>query len=142
MRVGDLLGAGALAAPLGGQVQERHQPVVRFLAELEHGGNIRLNRSYIKLYRSGRSASRAPLYACVVMKTPAGRFVVLSLFCLGLAFAEVTPSALFSDHMVLQSGMAVPVWGTACASQASSSVPAAPRTAWTTSPSGCSRSMP
>ena len=27
--------------------------------------------------------------------------------------AEVKPSALFSDHMVLQSGMAVPVWGTA-----------------------------
>jgi sialate O-acetylesterase len=26
--------------------------------------------------------------------------------------AEVKPSALFSDHMVLQSGMAVPVWGT------------------------------
>ena len=25
--------------------------------------------------------------------------------------AEVKPSALFSDHMVLQSGMAVPVWG-------------------------------
>ena len=27
--------------------------------------------------------------------------------------AEVKPSALFSDHVVLQSGMAVPVWGTA-----------------------------
>jgi sialate O-acetylesterase len=27
--------------------------------------------------------------------------------------AEVKPSALFSDHMVLQSGMAVPVWGVA-----------------------------
>ena len=29
------------------------------------------------------------------------------------ASAQVKPSALFSDHMVLQSGMAVPVWGTA-----------------------------
>jgi sialate O-acetylesterase len=29
------------------------------------------------------------------------------------AGAEVKPSALFSDHMVLQSGMSVPVWGTA-----------------------------
>lgn len=27
--------------------------------------------------------------------------------------ADVKPSALFSDHMVLQSGMSVPVWGTA-----------------------------
>jgi sialate O-acetylesterase len=29
------------------------------------------------------------------------------------AFADVTPSPLFSDHMVLQSGMSVPVWGKA-----------------------------
>jgi sialate O-acetylesterase len=29
------------------------------------------------------------------------------------ARGEVKPSALFGDHMVLQSGMAVPVWGTA-----------------------------
>jgi sialate O-acetylesterase len=29
------------------------------------------------------------------------------------AFAEVKPSALFSDHAVLQSGMSVPVWGVA-----------------------------
>ena len=29
------------------------------------------------------------------------------------ASAEVKPAALFSDHMVLQSGMSVPVWGTA-----------------------------
>jgi len=29
------------------------------------------------------------------------------------AWADVKPSALFSDHMVLQSGMKVPVWGTA-----------------------------
>ena len=27
--------------------------------------------------------------------------------------ADVKPSSLFGDHMVLQSGMAVPVWGTA-----------------------------
>ncbi len=30
-----------------------------------------------------------------------------------LAPAEVKPAALFSDHMVLQSGMAVPIWGMA-----------------------------
>jgi sialate O-acetylesterase len=30
-----------------------------------------------------------------------------------VAFPDVKPSALFSDHMVLQSGMSVPVWGTA-----------------------------
>jgi sialate O-acetylesterase len=29
------------------------------------------------------------------------------------ARAEVKPNALFSDHMVLQSGMSVPIWGTA-----------------------------
>lgn len=29
------------------------------------------------------------------------------------ASAEVKPSALFSDHMVVQSGTQVPVWGTA-----------------------------
>lgn len=32
------------------------------------------------------------------------------------AYADVKPSALFSDHMVLQSGMPVPVWGTAAPS--------------------------
>ena len=31
----------------------------------------------------------------------------------GQLSATVKPSALFSDHMVLQTGMAVPVWGTA-----------------------------
>jgi sialate O-acetylesterase len=30
-----------------------------------------------------------------------------------VASAEVKPSDLFSDHMVLQSGMSVPIWGTA-----------------------------
>ena len=35
-------------------------------------------------------------------------------FCFSLAVrAEVKPSALFSDHMVLQSGTLVPIWGTA-----------------------------
>jgi len=31
----------------------------------------------------------------------------------GVAQASVKPSALFSDHMVLQQGMEVPIWGTA-----------------------------
>jgi sialate O-acetylesterase len=34
------------------------------------------------------------------------------LFALAV-FAEVKPAALFSDHMVLQRGMAAPIWGTA-----------------------------
>jgi sialate O-acetylesterase len=33
--------------------------------------------------------------------------------CATVAAAQVKPSALFSDHMVLQSGMSVPIWGTA-----------------------------
>jgi sialate O-acetylesterase len=33
------------------------------------------------------------------------------------ALADVKPSALFSDHMVLQSGMSVPVWGIADAGE-------------------------
>jgi sialate O-acetylesterase len=42
----------------------------------------------------------------------------IASFCLALAasapaFAAVKPNALFSDHMVLQSGMAVPIWGAA-----------------------------
>ena len=45
------------------------------------------------------------------------RFVLL-VSCFFLLFAaavsaEVKPAALFSDHMVLQSGMSVPVWGMA-----------------------------
>jgi sialate O-acetylesterase len=43
----------------------------------------------------------APLAACLLL-----------VFTAALS-AEVKPSALFSDHMVLQSGMAVPVWGMA-----------------------------
>ena len=39
------------------------------------------------------------------------------LFAVG-ASAEVKPSTLFSDHMVLQSGMSVPVWGTASPGEA------------------------
>jgi sialate O-acetylesterase len=37
----------------------------------------------------------------------------LLAFFAAAARADVTPSTLFSDHMVLQSGMSVPVWGTA-----------------------------
>jgi sialate O-acetylesterase len=41
-------------------------------------------------------------------------FGCLWLGCVcAVASAQVKPAALFSDHMVLQSGMAVPVWGTA-----------------------------
>jgi sialate O-acetylesterase len=39
--------------------------------------------------------------------------VVLSFLALSRANAEVKVNALFSDHMVLQQGMRVPVWGTA-----------------------------
>jgi sialate O-acetylesterase len=35
------------------------------------------------------------------------------LSCAGTAAADVKPATLFSDHMVLQSGMSVPVWGAA-----------------------------
>src|ERR1035438_4828037 len=38
-------------------------------------------------------------------------------FATVLVHAEVKPSALFSNHAVLQSGMAVPVWGTAAAGE-------------------------
>jgi sialate O-acetylesterase len=45
--------------------------------------------------------------------------VVLSLFALlysaSAACADVKPAPLFSDHVVLQSGMPVPIWGTASA---------------------------
>lgn len=42
---------------------------------------------------------------------------VVGLGCWVGAFAEVKPCALFSDHAVLQSGMPVPVWGTADAGE-------------------------
>ncbi|MBC7783779.1 MAG: sialate O-acetylesterase [Burkholderiales bacterium] len=35
----------------------------------------------------------------------------------GVAAADVTPASLFTDHMVLQRGMATPVWGTAAAGE-------------------------
>ena len=38
---------------------------------------------------------------------------ITALLLSGPAFADVKPSALFSDHAVLQSGMSVPVWGAA-----------------------------
>ncbi|MDB6036944.1 MAG: Sialic acid-specific 9-O-acetylesterase, partial [Verrucomicrobiales bacterium] len=40
-------------------------------------------------------------------------FAALSLFATPRANADVKLNALFSDHMVLQQGMRVPVWGTA-----------------------------
>ena len=40
-------------------------------------------------------------------------FVFLMLAAATSTLAEVKPSALFSDHMVLQSGIQVPIWGTA-----------------------------
>jgi sialate O-acetylesterase len=40
-------------------------------------------------------------------------YIGVTLFLTTAARAEVKPSNLFSDHMVLQSGMSVPVWGTA-----------------------------
>ena len=46
------------------------------------------------------------------MKIPAAAFVTL-LLAASLARAEVRLPALFSDHMVIQSGGLVPVWGTA-----------------------------
>jgi sialate O-acetylesterase len=39
--------------------------------------------------------------------------LVVTLYFAAAAQAEVKPSALFSDHMVLQSGTLVPIWGTA-----------------------------
>ncbi|MGA1982527.1 MAG: sialate O-acetylesterase [Acidobacteriaceae bacterium] len=51
------------------------------------------------------------------MQLATSRFRIASLsvtLCLAtLASAQVKPSPLFSDHMVLQSGMPVPIWGTA-----------------------------
>jgi sialate O-acetylesterase len=39
-------------------------------------------------------------------------FIALGLFA-GALLGDVKPNALFSDHMVLQSGMSAPVWGVA-----------------------------
>jgi sialate O-acetylesterase len=38
---------------------------------------------------------------------------IVFIFTAAFAFAEVKPNQLFSDHAVLQSGMPLPVWGTA-----------------------------
>ena len=48
--------------------------------------------------------------------------LLLASFCATLCVAaslhaEVKPNALFSDHMVLQNGTVVPVWGTADAGE-------------------------
>lgn len=43
--------------------------------------------------------------------------LLVSFFFAAFARADVRPVALFSDHMVLQSGMSVPVWGTADAGE-------------------------
>jgi len=37
----------------------------------------------------------------------------VAMFSAATASAQVKPASLFSDHMVLQNGMAVPIWGTA-----------------------------
>jgi sialate O-acetylesterase len=45
-------------------------------------------------------------------RTTAFAWPVLALLsCAGVAAADVKPAPLFGDHMVLQSGMSVPVWG-------------------------------
>ena len=41
----------------------------------------------------------------------------MALVCGSIASAKVTPAAIFTDHMVLQREMAVPVWGTADAGE-------------------------
>jgi sialate O-acetylesterase len=40
-------------------------------------------------------------------------FLCVTMCWAAEAFAQIKPSALFSDHLVLQSGMPVPIWGTA-----------------------------
>jgi sialate O-acetylesterase len=48
------------------------------------------------------------------METRIARVIAYAAFAIAAGTqAEVKPNALFSDHAVLQSGMAVPVWGTA-----------------------------
>ncbi len=43
--------------------------------------------------------------------------IVLLLILPGQSMAQLKPAALFSDHMVLQRDLAVPVWGTAAANE-------------------------
>lgn len=40
-------------------------------------------------------------------------FILVVISCACTAMASVKPNSLFSDHMVLQRGVSVPVWGTA-----------------------------
>jgi len=47
------------------------------------------------------------------MKNSRLHAAALLVACSTAAFADVKPNRLFSDHAVLQSGMPVPVWGTA-----------------------------
>ena len=46
-----------------------------------------------------------------------GLCLVVGLVCAGLAAADVTLPSMFSDHMVMQQGIAVPVWGWAAAGE-------------------------
>jgi len=39
--------------------------------------------------------------------------ILLFTFCCFISIAAVKPNSLFSDHMVLQRGVVVPIWGTA-----------------------------
>jgi sialate O-acetylesterase len=50
---------------------------------------------------------------CVTRSHWFALFLFALQFSAGAALAEVKPATLFSDHMVLQSGMSVPIWGTA-----------------------------
>ena len=49
------------------------------------------------------------------------QLIFLALFALlvsaSAALADVKPAPLFSDHVVLQTGMPVPIWGTAAAGE-------------------------
>ncbi len=51
------------------------------------------------------------------MKTTPVKFAVLALLAAAALRADVKPSTLFSDHVVLQRDMPVPVWGTAAAGE-------------------------
>ncbi|HTG67259.1 MAG TPA: hypothetical protein VL859_12880, partial [Flavobacterium sp.] len=43
--------------------------------------------------------------------------VMLMIFVSNLVMAQIKPNSLFNDHMVLQRGVAIPVWGTASANE-------------------------
>jgi hypothetical protein len=59
----------------------------------------------------------SPRFVSYLNERKMSRNSLALLFCCALAaapaLADVTPSALFSGHMVLQSGVSVPVWGKA-----------------------------